>query len=177
MRGNRVEGRFKIDYETMSMDEGMVDELRLPVGTEVDWWEWDEADYEANAEDYLDPIYSVSNQTDGLGRKWKEPFEMPVILAQQIRGQNIFNERGLYTVDTLRLVIAVDDVNRLLPNIIANPTEYIRDRIVFQNHVFTPQRVNPRGRYKERYSVVTLDCVQVNAEEMVNDSQFQQYAI
>jgi len=36
--------------------------------------------------------------------------------------------------------------------------------------------VNPRGRYKERYSVVTIDCTQVNAEELVNDPQFQQYA-
>jgi hypothetical protein len=176
MRGTKVQGRFKIDFETKSMDEGMVDELRDPVGTIVDWWLWDQADYDANAEDYLDPIYSVSNQTDGLGRKWVEPFELPVILAQQIRGNNVMNERGFYTVDTLRLVVAVDDINRLLPAMISDPTAHIKDRIVFQNHVFTPTRVNPRGRYKERYSVVTIDCNQVNAEELVNDSQFQQYA-
>jgi hypothetical protein len=34
----------------------------------------------------------------------------------------------------------------------------------------------PRGRYKERYSVVTIDCNQVNSEELVNDPQFQTYA-
>jgi hypothetical protein len=101
---------------------------------------------------------------------------MPVILAQQIRGNNVMNERGFYTVDTLRLVIAVDDVNRLLPVIVSEPTSHIKDRVVFQNLVFTPTRVNPRGRYKDRYSVVTIDCNQVNAEELVNDPQFQQYA-
>lgn len=176
MRGNRVEGRFKIDYETSSMDEGMVDELRLPVGTKVDWWLWNPTEFADNYEDYVDPIYDTSNQTTGLGRRWDEPFDMPVILAQQIRGNNVMNERGFYTVDTLRLVIAVDDVNRLLPVIVSEPTSHIKDRVVFQNLVFTPTRVNPRGRYKDRYSVVTIDCNQVNAEELVNDPQFQQYA-
>jgi hypothetical protein len=177
MRGNRVEGRFKIDYETSSMDEGMVDELRLPVGTTVDWWLWNPTEFDANYEDYVDPIYDTSNQTTGLGRRWDEPFDMPVILAQQIRGNNVMNERGFYTVDTLRLVVAVDDVNRLLPVIVSDPVSHIKDRVVFQNLVFTPTRVNPRGRYKDRYSVVTIDCNQVNAEELVNDPQFQQYAI
>lgn len=176
MRGSKVQGRFKIDFETMSMDEGMVDELRDPVGTIVDWWVWNPSAFVADYEDYIDPVYDVSNQTDGLGRRWDEPFKMPVLLAQQVRGQNMMNERGFYTVDTLRLVIAVDDVNRLLPDIIPNPTDHIKDRIVFQNGVFTPTRVNPRGRYKERYSVVTVDLNQVNPEELVNDPQFQSYA-
>lgn len=176
MRGNRVEGRFKIDFETMSMDEGMVDELRLPIGTTVDWWLWNPLALDENYASYVDPIYDVSNQTETLGRRWDDPFDMPVILAQQIRGQNVMNERGFYTVDTLRLVIAVDDINRLVPDIIPNPNAHIKDRIIFQNGVFVPTRVNPRGRYKERYSVVTIDCNQVNAEELVNDPQFQQYA-
>lgn len=176
MRGTKVQGRFKIDFETMSMDEGMIDELRDPVGTVVDWWTWNPTEFADNYEDFIDPIYDVSNQTDTKGRRWDEPFKLPVILAQQIRGQNVLNERGFYTVDTLRLVVAVDDVNRLLPAMISSPTDHIKDRIIFQNHVFTPMRVNPRGRYKERYSVVTIDCTQVNAEELVNDPQFQQYA-
>jgi hypothetical protein len=173
MRGSKVQGRFKIDFETKSMDEGMIDELRDPVGTIVDWWVWNPTEFDDN---YADPIYDVSNQTDGLGRRWDEPFDLPVMLAQQVRGSNILNERGFYTVDTLRLVVAVDDINRLLPAMISDPTAHIKDRIVFQNTVFTPTRVNPRGRYKERYSVVTIDCNQVNAEELVNDPQFQQYA-
>lgn len=30
MRGSKVQGRFKIDFENKSMEEGMVDELRDP---------------------------------------------------------------------------------------------------------------------------------------------------
>ena len=173
MRGNKVQGRFKIDYETMSMDEGIVDELRDPVGTEVNWWLWDDAALADDYTNWVDPIYDVSNQEEGKGRRWNEPFKLPVIMAQQLRGTNIMNERGYYTTDTLRLVIAVADINRLLPAMITDPSIHIKDRVVFHNSVFVPTRVLPRGLYKERYSVVTIDCNQVNAEELVNDPQFQ----
>ena len=176
MRGNKVQGRFKIDFETLSMDEGIVDELRDPVGTEVDWWIWDDAALAADYANWVDPIYDVSNQDPTKGRRWNDPFKMPVILAQQLRGTNVMNERGFYVVDTLRLVVAVDDINRLLPAMINNPNNHIKDRIVFQGEVFVPTRVLPRGRYKDRYSVVTIDSNMVNSEELVNDPQFQQYA-
>jgi hypothetical protein len=73
----------------------------------------------------------------------------------------------------LRLVVAVADINRLLPAMITDPAQHIKDRVVFHDTVFVPTRVLPRGLYKERYSVVTIDCNQVNAEELVNDPQFQ----
>jgi hypothetical protein len=173
MRGSKVQGRFKIDYEAISMDEGIVDELRDPVGTSVSWWQWDDNALAADYDNWVDPIYDVSNQEAGKGRRWNDPFDVPVIMAQQLRGTNIMNERGFYTVDTLRLVIAVADVARLLPALIDNPNVHIKDRVVFQGEAFVPTRVLPRGRYKERYSVVTLDCNQLNPEEMVNDPQFQ----
>ena len=173
MRGNKVQGRFKIDFETMSMDEGIVDELRDPVGTQVDWWVWDPTALADGYETWVDPIYDVSNQEEGQGRRWAEPFKMPVIMAHQLRGTNVMNERGFYTTDTLRLVIAVDDINRLIPEMIDNPNSHIKDRVVFHSSVFVPTRVLPRGLYKERYSVVTIDCNQVNPEELVNDPQFQ----
>jgi hypothetical protein len=176
MRGSKVQGRFKIDFESHSMDEGIVDELRDPVGTTVDWWLWDAAGLTANPTTWVDPIYDVSNQEANQGRRWVDPFQMPVIMAQQLRGTNVMNERGFYTTDTLRLVIAVDDINRLLPAMIDSPNTHIKDRVVFQGEVFVPTRVLPRGRYKERYSVVTIDCNQVNAEELVNDPQFLNFA-
>ena len=176
MRGTKVQGRFKIDFENKSMEEGMVDELRDPVGTEVDWWTWDPNALAANYANWVDPIYDVSNQEDGKGRRWNEPFKLPVIMAQQLRGTNVMNERGFYVVDTLRLVVSVADVQRLLPVMLTNPNEHIKDRAVFQNEVFVPTRVLPRGRYANFYSVITIDMNLVNAEELVNDPQFQNYA-
>ena len=176
MRGSKVQGRFKIDYENKSMEEGVVDELRDPVGSEVDWWTWDPDALADNYSNWVDPIYDVSNQEDGKGRRWNDPFKLPVIMAQQLRGTNIMNERGFYVVDTLRLVVSVADVNRLLPAMLNDPNTHIKDRAVFQNEVFVPTRVLPRGRYANFYSVVTIDMNLVNPEELVNDPQFQTYA-
>jgi len=176
MRGTKVQGRFKIDFENKSMEEGMVDELRDPVGTEVDWWTWDPNALATGYNDWVDPIYDVSNQENGKGRRWNEPFKLPVIMAQQLRGTNVMNERGFYVVDTLRLVVSVADIQRLLPVMLTNPNEHIKDRAVFQNEVFVPTRVLPRGRYANFYSVITIDMNLVNSEELVNDPQFQDYA-
>jgi len=78
-------------------------------------------------------------------------------------------------VDTLRLVVSVADVNRLLPALLTDPNQQIKDRVVFQDEVFVPTRVLPRGRYANFYSVVTIDLNQLNPEELVNDPQFQSY--
>ena len=101
---SKVQGRFKISYEHDSITQGIPAELRDPVGTEVDWWVWDPNALAANYDNWVDPIYDVSNQEDGKGRRWKEPFKLPVIMAQLLRGTNVMNERGFYVVDTLRLV-------------------------------------------------------------------------
>ncbi|CAB4166918.1 hypothetical protein UFOVP964_17 [uncultured Caudovirales phage] len=176
MRGTKVQGRFKIDFENKSINEGVVDELRDPVGSVVSWYTWD-ADYlSTNLADVVDPIYDTSNQEAGKGRHWKDPFEMPVVLAQQLRGTNVMNERGFYTTDTLRLVVSVADVQRLFPDLLDNPNTHIKDRVVFQDEVFIPTRVLPRGRYANNYAVVTIDCNQMNPEELVNDAQFQSFA-
>ena len=176
MRGSKVQGRFKIDFENKSMEEGVTDELRDPVGSIVAWYQWDENALQEDYENWVDPIYDTSNQTPGQGRRWNDPFKLPVIMAQQLRGTNVMNERGLYTTDTLRLVISVADVNRLLPDLLERPTYHIQDRVVFQNEVFIPTRVLPRGRYANFYSVVTVDMNQCNPEELVNFKQFLDYA-
>ena len=172
MRGNQVQGRFKVEFEHKSIDEGIIDELRDPVGTTVAWWTWDPNALAADYDNWVDPIYDVSNQEDGKGRRWNDPFDMPVVMAQQLRGTNVMNERGYYVTDTLRLIMAVTDVQRLIPGMLTDPNAHIKDRIVFQDGVFVPTRVLPRGRYKNNYAVITVDCNMVNAEELVNDPQF-----
>lgn len=176
MRGSKVQGRFKIEFENRSINEGVVDELRDPVGDEVDWYTWSDVELEDNYEDWVDDIYDTSNQTPGKGRRWNDPLKMPVIMAQLIRGSNIMNERGFYVIDSLRLTVSEDDALRLIPDLLENPTDHIQDRIVYQNKVFTPSRVMPKGRYKEQYAVITIECTMVSVEELVNDPQFQNYS-
>ena len=176
MRGTQVQGRFKIPFEIASNDEGIVDELRSPVGTTVSWWIFDPNALASHLTTWVDPIYDVSSQTPGQGVRWNDPFDLPVIMAQHVRGDSSPNERGFYTTDTFKIVVAVADLNRMLPDMIANPTNHVKDHVVFNQIVFRPMQVNPLGRYAERYSVVQIDCNQINPEELQNYPQFQDYA-
>lgn len=118
----------------------------------------------------------MSSSGVGKGRRWMLPFAMPTLMAQIIRSTNFMNERGYYVTDTLRIVINVGDAERLLPDLLVNPNAHIKDRIVYKNQVFIPTRVLPRGSFGNRYAVITIDCNQMNSEELVNDPQFQKYA-
>jgi hypothetical protein len=180
MRGGRQgtnrNSRFDMDYEALSMYEGIAEELGGTVGVDVGWWRWQDYYLEENYADIVDPIYDVSSSTPTKGKRWMLPFQMPVIMAQFVRGTNVMNERGYYVSDTLRIVINVGDVERLLPSLLTDSNGHIKDRIVYRGEVFIPTRVLPRGSFGYRWSVVTIDCNQLNSEELVNDPQFQKYA-
>jgi hypothetical protein len=177
MRGTKLQGRFSIDHEAVSMYEGMAEELTGTVGIDVDWFRWQDWYVEDPANNVVDDIYDVSSSVEGGGRRWMAPFKMNVIMAQMVRGGSQINERGFYTTDTLRLVINSGEVKNKLPEILRNePNQFIKDRILYRGQVFTPTRVNPRGAFGFRWAVVTVDCNEVNAEELVNDEQFLRYA-
>jgi hypothetical protein len=176
MRGSRLQGRFNLDYEAKQIYEAIQEDLQYPVGVEVDWFRWSSDWANDNMVIIKDDIYDVSSSKAGEGRRWMLPFNMPAVTAQLIKGGNEENERGFYTVDTLRIVINAGDAQRLLPTLITNPTQHIKDRVLYRGNVFVPQRVLPRGHFNYYFSVVTVECVQINSEELVNDPQFSQYS-
>lgn len=174
--GTDVNSRFNIDYEAKSIYEGMAEELGGTVGVEVDWMRWSNSYLDDNVNTVVDDIYDVSSSVPGQGRRWALPFKMPVIMAQFVRGTNVMNERGFYVADTLRLVLNAGDVQRMVPSILTDSNNHIKDRIIYRGEVFVPTRVLPRGSFGYRWAVVTVDCNQVNPEELVNDPQFVRYA-
>ena len=165
-----------MDYESKSMYESISEDLGGTVGVDVEWFRWQEEWFKANYTDIVDDIYDVSTTTPTKGRRWMLPFKMPVVMAQFIRGTNVMNERGFYTSDTLRLVMNVGDVQRMLPGLITDSNSHIKDRILYRGELFVPTRVLPRGSFGYRWAVVTVDCNQLNPEELVNDPQFLKYA-
>ena len=175
--GTDRNSRFGMDYEALSMYEGMAEELGGTVGVEVDWFRWQDYYLEDNYTDVVDEIYDVSSSVVGKGRRWMLPFKMRVLMAQFVRGTNVMNQRGFYVSDTLRLVMNVGDVQKLLPGLLTDSNTHIKDRVLYRGEVFVPTRVLPRGHFGYRWSVVTVDCNQVNPEELVNDPQFQRYAL
>lgn len=181
MRGERVEGRFNIQHERGSIISGTSKEVVRTVGYTVDWWVYD-------ADNSLaDPIYDVGDNSEG-GRRWIGPHEIPVVNAALFQGVSVQGERGFYNTDVLRITVNMDVIDgsslsgseaRTIPDLQwlpTNPDAYLRDRVVFRNQVFTPKQIFGKGIITDDYTLFTIDCNQVNPEEMVNDPQFQVYA-
>jgi len=170
-----------MDYESKSIYEGITEDLGDPVGQEVDWFQWNPQYFADNYSAIVDDIYDVSNSAIvngiGEGRRWSAPINVPTVMAQIIRSTNIMNERGFYVSNTLRLVLNVGEVERLIPNMLKDPSSHIKDRVVYLGAVYTPTRVLPRGSFGYRWAVVTIDFNQVNPEELINDPQFNEYAL
>jgi len=183
MRGENKQGRFNVPFERSSFISGTTTELVYTVGTTVQWWEYDENST------VVDPIYDVGAGS-GIGRMWKNPpLIIPVVNAHLEQGVTVQSDRGFYNTDQLTLVINVDVIEDHLnfpganaqnapelADIEINPDSYIRDRIVFRNEVFSPTRVLPEGIINDKYTLLRVQCNQVNAEELVNDSQFKHFA-
>ena len=182
MRGENRQGRFNIPHERDSIIAGTTKEMVNTVGNVIEWWFYDEENTT------IDPIYDTADNSSG-GRIWIGPTMVPVINTTIIQGNTAQNDRGFYNTDLLKITINIDMVEdhrrhygknaRTYPNLTQmeiNPDVYLRDRVVFRNEVWEPTQVSPLGLITDRYTVMSITCNQVNAEEMVNDPQFQQYA-
>ncbi len=181
MRSERVEGlRFPINHERGSIISGTTKEVVRTVGYDIEWWLYDQESTE------VDPIYDVGANTGG--RMWIGPYHIPVINATLTQGMTVPSDRGFYNVDVLSITINMDIIEgsrlsggettlipqlRYLPT---NPDAYMRDRIVFKNQVFSPRQILPKGIITNDYTLFGVECYQVMPEELINDTQFAEYA-
>jgi hypothetical protein len=181
MRGERVEGsRFTINHERGSIIRGTTKEIVRTVGYELEWWLYDPV------ATVVDPIYDVGSNTGG--RRWKGPYHIPVINATLTQGMTVPNDRGFYNTDVLTVTVNMDisEGSHLstsdsitipeLRSLPTNPDAFLRDRVVFKNEVFTPRQILPKGIITNDYTLFGIVLYQVNAEELVNDPQFAEYA-
>ena len=173
MRAYTPGGRFDADFETNDILVGIDSDLKEPVGTNALWYVWDPQTT------IVDPIYDVGQDITGSlgGRKWTGPYSLPVVRAVIKQGQAKASTVGYYNADELHLTLNIEDVEKIAPGVIANPDRQNRGRIVWKNQVYRPYGVQERGIVAERFTLLGVECIQVMPEEMVNDPQFQSYAI
>ena len=168
MRGIQPGGRFDIAYETSSLLDGIDSEVTKTVGTVVQWWVYN------SAGTTVDPIYDVGSI--GGGRLWHGPFNLPVIKALVKQGVVQEDVRGFYNTESIHLLIDAEDAEAIYPNVFMNPELQDRSRIVWNGSVYRPNNVQPRAIIANQYTLLFVECLQVMPEEMVNDTQFVQYA-
>jgi hypothetical protein len=172
MRSYNPGGRFDSDFETDDILVGVDTDLKNPVGTSALWYIYD------SVNTVLDPIYDVGQDISGTlgGKRWTGPYTIPVVRAVINQGDAPTSAIGYYNADTLHLTFNIEDVQRIAPNVVANPDLQNRGRIVWKDQVYRPYGVQQRGIVSERFTILSVDCIQVMPEEMQNDPQFQSYA-
>ena len=172
MRAHKPGGRFDADFETNSVLAGVDADLKRPVGTQAEWYIWDPTKL------VKDPIYDVGQDVSNElgGRAWRGPFVLPVVRAVIKQVQVKQSAVGYWNSDELHLTLNIEDVEKISPGVIANPDYQNRGRIIWKNQVYRPYGVQERGIIAERFTILSVECIQVMPDEMVNDPQFLEYA-
>jgi hypothetical protein len=163
--GGNLTGRFTTTFEVESIGQGITQDLQNPVGQSVLWWVFNPDGT------HVDPTYDVGDYWN-RGRVWFTPIELPVVLATIEQGPGGHNERGMYTVDFLRLVINTPEVLPYLPNIVMEPDKHLLDRIEYRGALFQPTTIYPKGHVQHDMVVIQVEAEQIKDEEVVNDPQF-----
>jgi hypothetical protein len=168
MRAYSPGGKFDADFETDLVQDGYDWDLKNPVGTSAQWYIFDPL------LSTKDPIYDTGHID--VGRVWKGPYELPIIRAVISQGKVNQSERGFYNTDTLHLTVNARDIDNIDPTVVTNLDLENRGRIVWKNQLYRPFYVQQRGIIAERFTLVVIDCIQLSAEESVNDGQFLGFA-
>lgn len=175
MRAHTPGGRFTTDFELNAIADGITADSTNPVGTTAQWWTYN------SAASVKDPVYDV--EPVGAGRVWTGPAILKVIKAIITQGRSDVNERGFYNVDSLRLVLNVDDLREVSPAIfddrgVVKSTIDLsnKNRVVWKNQVYRPIKTQQQGQIAERHTIISLDLIQLMPDELVNDAQFLAYA-
>jgi hypothetical protein len=168
MKSYQPGGRFDSAYEANDILTGIAVDSQRTVGTLAKWWVFDPVNT------VEDPVYDVGASTGG--RMWHGPYDLPVIRALIQQGEIDASERGFYSGDMLHLTLDAQQVETIMPNVVGNPDLEGRGRIIWLGEVWRPIKIQQRGIVANTFTLLSVDCIQVMAEEMVNDPQFQQYA-
>jgi hypothetical protein len=175
MRAYTPGGRFTTDFELNAIADGITADATNPVGTTAEWWTYN------SASSVKDPIYDV--EPVGSGRVWTGPAILKVIKAGINQGSSAVNERGFYNIDSLRLVLNIDDLRAASPTLfdargVVKSTLDLsnKNRVVWKNQVYRPVKTQQQGQVAERHTIISVDLMQLMPDELVNDAQFLAYA-
>lgn len=170
MRTYEPWGRFQIPYERESILHGINVELTHHIGQSVEWWVFDPTTTTA------DDVYDTGSGTGSRG--WKDPFTLPCVNVSLYQGVTVQSDRGFYNTDLLRITLNALDVETYLTDLEKNDNSdaHLKDRVVFRGGVFRPKQFYLKGQLTDDYTIFTVDLLEVNPEELINDPQFASYA-
>lgn len=162
-------GRFNRNLETTLIHRGLRGWQRQ-IGDSVVWWRFD---YE---ESQINDIY---DEGDGVGRVFYGPWTIPTIHCEHIEGGNGEpRDEGLYQVDQLNVIASYRQIQQCgLTYMDLQTGNYQRDRLAYDNKLFTVQECLVLGQVVRRDIIVSITAIQIKNDELVDDPQFAQYLV
>ena len=172
-RFGQVGGRFDQALELDMIFDGTAQDNQEFVGQTLPWYVFDREN------SITDLVYDVGSDLAAGGRRWKPPLLVPVLSVQRTQGAYDAAVAGFYVTDSVHVSISVRQAElHGLGDLEERPDLHMPDRFIWNGTVFSPVRIQERGLVQQRFTVIGLDALEVNPDELVNDANpdFRKYA-
>lgn len=162
-------GRFTVGQETRSINAGLRGYQSI-AGDVLEYWRFDHEDSQ------MDPVY---DEATGTGRVYFGPYSVPALHVVHLQGDNTAGgTQGFYTNDSLSATVSFRQFVRTgMRDADIRTNNYGRDRIVYDEKVFRVVRITALGQIKRADLILAIEGTQLKADELIDDSQFAQWAV
>lgn len=160
-------GRYGPDHETDTIFQAMSGWQ----GVDGDWVAYYRFD---EARSMMDDVY---DEPTASGLVWKKPVRVEVLHVTDTRGSNEYGDRGFYSARGIDVRVMFDKFIQAGMSKLDIATEnYLKDRMVYDNKVFRVQSIAVEGQMQERDVICGITGTELNADELVFDSAFSDWA-
>jgi hypothetical protein len=134
-------------------------DYQLEAGQWVQWFRFNKPGTTAN------PIYDTGPQ-----RVWYPAITLPVMLAEQTRASQNFDDDGLYLVSRLHLIFSYYAFfQTTMPDPDPYGQDHVNDRVGFDTTLFSVDSFIPHGRVAGQWLTVSCDLTEVASEDLAED--------
>lgn len=155
--------RFTVQGELNRIDKGLRRDAQHDWGTEVQWWRYD-------PESEVHDTYDV-----GSPRQWRPYVIVPVLSAIALEGRDTHDDLGLYTSETIEVVVTKQQLRDYLYwHGMLNREglqSFLRDRIGYEDRVYTITSAQLEGQLHQRDTIVAISGKEVRSDEQLLDEQ------
>lgn len=160
-------GRFNVDREASDIMHALRSRA-TEVGDFIDYYRFDHEDPAG------DDLY---DEGSGQGKTFRGPYRLRALHVSHPQAPADDTERGLYTVGNLHVTLSFDSLRKLgFTDMDTNNQKYLTDRVVYDAKVFRVSSMGILGQIQERDIIVSLECVEIKGDELVNDAQFAHWS-
>ncbi|MER5754287.1 hypothetical protein [Streptomyces sp. NPDC002088] len=160
-------GRFNANYETTDI-MATLRGRQAEVGERVQYYRFSHAD--SSGDDLYD-------EGTGQGKVFIGPYRIPALHVIHSQGGAQDTPQGLYAVDNLSITASFDALRKMgFSDQDIDHRKYLTDRVVYDDKVFRVMSIAVLGQIQNRDIIVSVECVQVNPDELVNDAQFARWS-